>query len=242
MRRFLRVQTTLARCFPIRELETIDPALAVRRTLDHPDKSGMSWWDKFHLFIDFLTDYCSGTERQLYLEAAGRTQTGSIRVKRADEQSPERSSKATALANVQVATGETRRGTRARLMRAFNTPFFPDILVCSEVMGEGVDLQRFCRHVIHHDLAWNPSTIEQRTGRIDRIGCKAEGKHSIELNLPYIAGAADERQHRVMSDRENWFRIVMGQEKVSELIPISSESMIPLPAALADELSFRLSL
>ena len=41
-------------------------------------------------------------------------------------------------------------------MRTFNTPFFPDILVCSEVMGKGVDLQRFCRHVIHHDLAWNP--------------------------------------------------------------------------------------
>ena len=69
-------------------------------------------------------------------------------------------------------------------MRAFNTPFFPDILVCSEVMGEGVDLQRFCRHVIHHDLAWNPSTIEQRTGRIDRLGCKAEGRHPIPFTCP----------------------------------------------------------
>jgi superfamily II DNA/RNA helicase len=54
---------------------------------------------------------------------------------------------------------------RVRRMRTFNTPFFPDVLVCSEVMGEGVDLHRFCRHVIHHDLAWNPSDIEQRTGR-----------------------------------------------------------------------------
>ena len=74
-------------------------------------------------------------------------------------------------------------------MRAFNTPFFPDILVCSQVMGEGVDLQRFCRHVIHHDLDWNPSTIEQRTGRIDRLGCKAEGRHPIVVYLPYLAGA-----------------------------------------------------
>jgi hypothetical protein len=47
------------------------------------------------------------------------------------------------------------------------TPFFPDILVCSQVMGEGVDLQRCCHYVIHHDLDWNPSKIEQRTGTID---------------------------------------------------------------------------
>jgi len=40
-------------------------------------------------------------------------------------------------------------------------------LLLMAVMGEGVDLQRFCRHVIHHDLDWSPSQIEQRTGRID---------------------------------------------------------------------------
>lgn len=53
------------------------------------------------------------------------------------------------LANVQEATGQTDRDQSTRLMRAFNTPFFPDILVCSEVMGEGVDLHRYCRYVIH---------------------------------------------------------------------------------------------
>lgn len=73
------------------------------------------------------------------------------------------------------------RVRRTRLMRAFNTPFFPDILVCSEVMGEGVDLHRYCRYVIHHDLAWNPSQIEQRTGRVDRLGCKAENR-----SLPFL--------------------------------------------------------
>jgi hypothetical protein len=58
--------------------------------------------------------------------------------------------------------------------------------------GEGVDLQRFCRHVIHHDLDWNPSSIEQRTGRIDRLGCKAEGRSPILVYLPYLAGTADD--------------------------------------------------
>jgi len=48
--------------------------------------------------------------------------------------------------------------------------------------------------VIHHDLAWNPSSIEQRTGRIDRLGCKAEAQHSIHVFLPFLSGTADERQ------------------------------------------------
>ncbi|MBE7558421.1 DEAD/DEAH box helicase [bacterium] len=241
MRRFLRVQSTLVRCFPLAELDTIDPTVAVDRVLRHEDGSGISWLGKFDGFVKFLTTQCSTAERGFYLEAAARTQTRGIRVDAGDADDSGDSSRVT-LANVQVATGETDRATRARLMRAFNTPFFPDILVCSEVMGEGVDLQRFCRHVIHHDLAWNPSSIEQRTGRIDRIGCKAEGRQPIVVYLPYLAGAADERQYRVMTDREQWFRVVMGQEEVSRLITEESESAIPLPDSLSNRLTFRLGL
>jgi hypothetical protein len=242
MRRFLRVSTTLIRCFPITELDSLKPAEAVARTLDYTDGSGVSWLGKFDGFIEFLTERCSSGERMLCLEAASRTQTGGIRVESDEEGGADADAGTVTLANVQVATGITRRDTRARLMRAFNTPFFPDILVCSEVMGEGVDLQRFCRHVIHHDLAWNPSTIEQRTGRIDRPGCKAEGLQSIVVYLPYLAGTADERQFRVMSDRERWFRVVMGQDEVARLITPESSGAIPLPDAIADELSFKLDL
>src|SRR5438034_9776812 len=127
-------------------------------------------------------------------------------------------------------------------MRAFNTPFLPDILVCSEVMGEGVDLQRACRHVIHHDLAWNPSTIEQRTGRIDRLGCKAEGRQPIVVYLPYLAGTADERQYQVMTHREQWCRVVMGQDEVARLITPETTAAVPLPDAVSNELSFKLGL
>jgi len=109
-------------------------------------------------------------------------------------------------------------------------------------MGEGVDLQRFCRHVVHHDLAWNPSTIEQRTGRIDRLACKAEGRHSIGVYVPYLAGTADERQYQVMSDRERWFRVVMGQEAVAKLITPDSTIGPRLPEAVTTELGFKLGL
>ena len=245
MRRFLRVATTLVRCFPIHEHDTKEPHLAVRSMLDSEDASGVSWRAKFEAFIDFLVDSCSAAEREDYLEAAARTQTGEIRVEADDPAADGDEGKDShmTLANVQEATGKTKRDQRSRLMRAFNTPFFPDIFVCSQVMGEGVDLQRYCCHVIHHDLAWNPSSIEQRTGRIDRLGCKAELKRPIHVYLPYLSGTADERQFRVMTDREQWFRIVMGQDDVARLIPCDEDHRRPkLPAAFSDGLTFRLAL
>ena len=56
------------------------------------------------------------------------------------------------------------------------------VLLSSEVASEGVDLQ-FCRVIVNYDLPWNPMKIEQRIGRLDRIGQKA-GKISI-WNLGY---------------------------------------------------------
>jgi superfamily II DNA or RNA helicase len=233
MRRFLRVRTTLVRAFPIHRFPDIEPHHAVRSMLDTEDKSNVSWRTKFNAFLRFLVDECADKERTDYIQATTQTQTGRIRVQRG-EQAPdtsdaEQEENAMTLANIQVATGTTTHEARSRLMLAFNTPFFPDVLVCSRVMGEGVDLHRYCRHVIHHDLDWNPSDIEQRTGRIDRLGCKAEGKHSIVVFLPYLAGTADERQYQVMTEREKWFRVVMGQEEVAKLIPESDDTLRPLP-------------
>ena len=49
----------------------------------------------------------------------------------------------------------------------------PAILICTEVAGEGLDFQ-FCHHIVNYDMPWNPSKLEQRVGRIDRIGQKAQ--------------------------------------------------------------------
>ena len=49
----------------------------------------------------------------------------------------------------------------------------PNILLSSEVASEGVDLQ-FSSLLVNYDLPWNPMRIEQRIGRIDRIGQEAE--------------------------------------------------------------------
>lgn len=47
------------------------------------------------------------------------------------------------------------------------------VLVSTEVASEGVDLQ-FCKLLINYDLPWNPMRIEQRIGRIDRLGQKSK--------------------------------------------------------------------
>lgn len=54
------------------------------------------------------------------------------------------------------------------------------VLLTSEVGGEGLDLQ-FCRTMINYDLPWNPMKVEQRIGRIDRIGQKAPSIEVISL-------------------------------------------------------------
>jgi hypothetical protein len=144
---------------------------------------------------------------------------------------------------VRIVHGDTKPETRDRLALAFNSPLFPEVLVSSSVMGEGIDLHRFCRHVIHHDGYWNPSTLEQQTGRLDRIRCKAEFcRMSIRVYQPFIAGSADEKMFRVVRDRERWFQIVMGQKfEFDERTSEELATRVPLPETLAKQLTFDLS-
>ena len=59
------------------------------------------------------------------------------------------------------------------ILREFEAPDGPNVLVSTEVTSEGLDLQ-FCELLINYDLPWNPMRVEQRIGRLDRIGQKAE--------------------------------------------------------------------
>lgn len=144
---------------------------------------------------------------------------------------------------VRMVFGETPPDTRDRLAQAFNSPLFPELLVSSSVMGEGIDLHRFCRHVIHHDGFWNPSVLEQQTGRLDRIQSKSEVcRRPIRVCQPFIAGGADEKMFRVLRDRERWFQVVMGQK--FEFDESTSEELAarqPLPEELSMRLTFDLT-
>jgi superfamily II DNA or RNA helicase len=46
------------------------------------------------------------------------------------------------------------------------------ILIATDVISEGLNLQRLASNVVHYELPWNPNRLEQRNGRVDRIGQK----------------------------------------------------------------------
>ncbi|HZX42272.1 MAG TPA: helicase-related protein, partial [Myxococcaceae bacterium] len=58
---------------------------------------------------------------------------------------------------------------RDRQVARFRDPDGPRILVSTEVGGEGRNFQ-FAHHLVNYDLPWSPATMEQRIGRLDRIG------------------------------------------------------------------------
>ena len=80
------------------------------------------------------------------------------------------------------------------------------VLLSSEVASEGVDLQ-FCRFLINYDLPWNPMKVEQRIGRIDRLGQAAE--RIFILNLVY-ADTIDARIVERLYERLNLFKRALG--------------------------------
>jgi len=85
---------------------------------------------------------------------------------------------------VETITGEDEMIDRDRKRKLFASERRPAILICSEVAGEGLDFQ-FCHILINYDMPWNPAKLEQRVGRIDRIGQKAEKVIIINLVNKY---------------------------------------------------------
>jgi Helicase conserved C-terminal domain/SNF2-related domain len=130
--------------------------------------------------------------------------------------------------NVARVAGDTDPARRERVFAAFNSPLPPDVLVCTSVAQEGIDLHRHCRHVIHHDLAWNPSEIEQRTGRIDRIGSKAFRDRRLvpadapspflSVGIPFLAGTYDERMYEELRIRAQTFEVLTGGDVTTDAV------------------------
>ena len=74
---------------------------------------------------------------------------------------------------------------RAGIQAAFNE--HGGILLATDAAAEGLNLQRRCRIVVNYELPWNPARLEQRIGRVDRIG-QRRAVHAFHL----IAGETGE--------------------------------------------------
>jgi superfamily II DNA or RNA helicase len=78
---------------------------------------------------------------------------------------------------LEVMYGGMSTDERERIKAAFQAD--PDvskvrILLATDAASEGIDLQNHCAHLIHYEIPWNPNRMEQRNGRLDRHGQKAD--------------------------------------------------------------------
>jgi superfamily II DNA or RNA helicase len=62
------------------------------------------------------------------------------------------------------------------------------ILLATDAASEGIDLQNHCSRMIHYEIPWNPSRLEQRNGRVDRHGQRAE-----EVQILHFVGRGYDR-------------------------------------------------
>ncbi len=80
------------------------------------------------------------------------------------------------------------------------------LLLCTESGGEGRNLQ-FCNTLINFDLPWNPMAIEQRIGRIHRIG---QTRDVFIFNLA-LRGTLEDRVLSILDEKINMFELVVGE-------------------------------
>jgi superfamily II DNA or RNA helicase len=90
-----------------------------------------------------------------------------------------------------------------------------DVLVCTDAAAEGLNLQT-ADVLINFDLPWNPMKVEQRIGRIDRIGQKHEEVYVCNL---FYANSAEEAVYSTLLHRLSQANLVVGPQQFS-LLPV----------------------
>lgn len=123
--------------------------------------------------------------------------------------------------------GQMKPGAKDASVEAFKDSSRPCILLSTEAGGEGRNFQ-FCHILINYDLPWNPMRVEQRIGRIDRIG----QKQVVQVFNFWVKGTVEERVLDVLERRIHIF-----EETVGGLDPIlgSAESDFTKIMRLAGE-------
>jgi superfamily II DNA/RNA helicase len=84
------------------------------------------------------------------------------------------------------------------------------VLLSSEVGSEGLDLE-FCHVLVNYDLPWNPMVVEQRIGRLDRLGQKSDSILIFNLSMP---GTIEDRVLERLYARVKVFETSIGELEV----------------------------
>jgi superfamily II DNA or RNA helicase len=91
-----------------------------------------------------------------------------------------------------------------------------DIMISTEAGGEGLNLQ-FCHVVVNYDIPWNPMRLEQRIGRVDRIG---QGKDVRVFNFLF-SDTIEERIHQILMEKLQVILQDLGFDKISDILDSS---------------------
>ncbi|MFB0846549.1 DEAD/DEAH box helicase [Paenibacillus oleatilyticus] len=100
--------------------------------------------------------------------------------------------------------GGMNRGKKDWMMDLFRNR--AQVLIATEAGGEGINLQ-FCHHMINFDLPWNPMRVEQRIGRVHRLGQQEDVKI---YNLSTL-GTIEEHILSLLHEKINMFELVIGE-------------------------------
>lgn len=86
------------------------------------------------------------------------------------------------------------------------------ILLATDAASEGIDLQLHCNRLIHYEIPWNPNRMEQRNGRVDRYGQKADPVliyHFVDQHFQKDAPAWSSNPGDLAGDLEFLYRAVI---------------------------------
>jgi len=96
--------------------------------------------------------------------------------------------------------------TKEEIKNAFREGKEIKVLLCTEAASEGLNLQT-CGVLINYDMPWNPMRVEQRIGRIDRIGQKYD---EVWIRNYFYEDTVEARVYQALSRRIDWFQDVVG--------------------------------
>ncbi|HZL05232.1 MAG TPA: C-terminal helicase domain-containing protein, partial [Coriobacteriia bacterium] len=80
------------------------------------------------------------------------------------------------------------------------------VLLATDAASEGLNLQT-CSYLINYDMPWNPMRVEQRIGRIDRLG---QVRNTVVIRNFFIEGTVEEEVYRALASRIDLFSGIVG--------------------------------
>ncbi len=107
---------------------------------------------------------------------------------------------------IPAADGSWRRIGRDDARRRFRDRE-ADVLLCTDAAAEGLNFQ-FCGALVNYDMPWNPMRVEQRIGRIDRLG---QQNRTIRIVNLHYEGTVETDVYRALRNRIGLFESVVGR-------------------------------